>query len=522
MKPVIVITHAAFCPKRRQSLARLVSQLRMEASTLEMRIAVDDERKGSLWCWRRAMEMGLQEGATHVVWLPDDAILCRDFGDILAACIKARPDDVFDCFVNTAKATDVGSLWFSTTDGYTGMAGVMPAALLRQHLAWRDERPELADYPNDAGVNLWAQQTRRLIYKTSFSLVQHDTSLESLDGHDDQGKTDGIERTGTSFVDDVRAGILEDVCNFLGRTYAAPVEHRGDRATASTHVGRVYKGNHWDAARVLAPHHWDLDAMYDAHEPVPEGGLARVVIVVPVYRETAEILEKTRPSRDAVAEDLTEHGVDCVIWQAPGDSHVDRMRQRATHGALKLGATHVLFWDADISCDDPKTVRKMLLSGHDIVAGACPFRADGGRVVCNLLPETQQAMAAGKPLALEGGCLEVQHAGSGFMMISRKALLAMFKEHNDLMHLSRSPGDEGEPLWAIWDATVVAPPEDSGLSWRDTVRLRAFETEDWMFCRLWQDMGGKVYVHVPSTFRHWGTFGFRGSFAEQHGLQRAV
>jgi hypothetical protein len=104
------------------------------------------------------------------------------------------------------------------------------------------------------------------------------------------------------------------------------------------------------------------------------------------------------------------------------------------------------------------------------------------------------------------------------MLVSRQALLKLFEEHPELVYLSRGAGDTGEPLWAIWDASIVgAECED----WPSTLMSRSFDTEDYYFCRLWQSSGGSVYVHVPATFRHYGTYGYEGSFAEQYGLARA-
>lgn len=519
VSPVIVITHAAFDPARRQSLNRLTSALRTEAPGIPVLIANDTERRGSLWCWRQAMEMGLfTTDTTHVVWLPDDALVCQDFGVILRACIAARPNDVFDCFVNHRGLTahPVPTPWYATTDGYVGMGGVMPRRLLEEHLAWRDEHPELGDYPNDAGVNMWAALTGRLIYKTAWTLVRHDEALPSLEGHDEQA-ADGHVRDGLHPVHRARRGITEDVMNFLGRSYLAPEEHAPGHASAATFVGPTYKGNAFDIVRRLPPP-WTaemLDRMYRAIAPVPEDK-PRVVIVVPVYRESEEIIRATEPSRLATQEDLETNGIECLIYEAPGESHVDRMRQRATHAALKLGATHVLWWDADISADDPATARRMVLSGHDIVGGACPFRDASKKVVLNLWPETyaalEEAQAGGTPFTtLPGGFIAARHVGSGFMTMTRKAILEMFAAHPERCHLSRNDGDRAEPLWAIWDAEMGPG---------DTPDQRMFETEDWALCRRWQALGHDVYVHLPSTFRHWGLWGFRGSAEQCLGLSR--
>jgi hypothetical protein len=112
-------------------------------------------------------------------------------------------------------------------------------------------------------------------------------------------------------------------------------------------------------------------------------------------------------------------------------------------------------------------------------------------------------LVEGATFDLPHGCLEVQDAGTGFQLVSRKAIVAMMQAHPELLHWSRSASDLGEPLWALYDTGVV-----------DGV----YESEDFMFCRYWQKLGGKVYVYVPATFRHYGTHGFEASLLEQLGL----
>jgi hypothetical protein len=92
------------------------------------------------------------------------------------------------------------------------------------------------------------------------------------------------------------------------------------------------------------------------------------------------------------------------------------------------------------------------------------------------------------------------------MLVSRKAIYALMQAHPELLHWSQSTSDRGEPLWALYDTGVV-----DGI----------YQSEDYMFCRHWQALGGKVYVHVPSTFRHYGLHGFEGSLMAQLGLEAA-
>lgn len=229
MRPLIAITHAAFDVHRRAALQSLESALC--AHELPYIVEHDDQRRGSLWCWRQVMERALiafdsKGHHSHIVWLPDDAVLSVHFGRRLREAIEARPDVVFDCYANTDRARNyIPSPWYTTPDGYVGVGGVMPRDLLIEHLAWRDAH--LDDRTrNDEGVNLWAMATGRPIWKTTRSLVGHRDDLPSLDGNAHHGF-----RTPATMSD----GSPEDWT-------LEPI-----------HVGRTYEKNHWGLMSRVRP-----------------------------------------------------------------------------------------------------------------------------------------------------------------------------------------------------------------------------------------------------------------------------
>lgn len=253
----------------------------------------------------------------------------------------------------------------------------------------------------------------------------------------------------------------------------------------------------WSMLRTKPPAQWDVAAMYDAARGEPVSDKPVVAIVVPSYRETETVAQICRLSRNETRKALFEQGISSAIWPIVGDSLVCRMRQRAVHMFLLSPATHLLFWDTDIENLTPECVGKMVASGHAVVAGACPFKDMKGRTVHNLWDDEP-------PVLDEHGCVEVRDAGTGFMLIRREALIALAEEHPELLHWSMSMDkDRGAPLWAIFDTGVVGG---------------VYQSEDYMFCHLWQELGGTVHVYAPAQFAHWGEHGFRASFLEQHGL----
>ncbi len=249
----------------------------------------------------------------------------------------------------------------------------------------------------------------------------------------------------------------------------------------------------------------DLEAMYTAVRGGPVAETPTVCIVVPTYRESERVAKLGRSSRNEVRQDLAAHGIDSFILHIDGDSLVCRMRQRACHTFLATAATHLLFWDADIACNTPDAARRMIATGHDVIAGACPYKDTTGRTVHNLWPDDAAKLREGARLELPKGCMEVRDAGTGFMLISRNALVTLQQAHPELLHWSMSLGpDRGAPLWALFDTAVVDGE---------------YRSEDYYFCHLWQQAGGKVYVYVPARFTHYGEHGFEASFLGQYGLE---
>lgn len=253
----------------------------------------------------------------------------------------------------------------------------------------------------------------------------------------------------------------------------------------------------WDMLKG-PPEEWDLAKMYDEARGGPVHPTPFVVLAVPSYRETERIAQVCRQSRNAVRTDLANHGIPSAVWPIVGDSLICRMRQRACHAFLMSQATHMLFCDADIECITPECVRGMLEAKKDVVAGACPFKNPSGRTVANLWPQDE-----GRPEVDETGCVDVQDAGTGWMLISRGALYALMMAHPELLHWGKDDRGRPEPLFALFDTGVV-----NGV----------YQSEDFMFCHHWQTHGGSVYVYVPGRFRHWGEHGYEGTFAKQYGL----
>ena len=151
-------------------------------------------------------------------------------------------------------------------------------------------------------------------------------------------------------------------------------------------------------------------------------------------------------------------------------------------------ATHLMFIDSDIRFD-ADSIFKLIDSDKDLVGGLYPVKGYPIRYVVNGMPE---------PI-IEGNLEEVRHIGTGFMMIRRTVLeqmIAKFPEKK--FRDSIGVGKVYEPfMYALFETSLDANGD--------------YMSEDWYFCDVWREMGGKIFAHKEIILNHTGFHEFRGN-----------
>lgn len=525
---VIAVRHAAFAPERVRSLERLLARLAETAPGCPVVVARDEARRGATWSFKEAavLALGWQDpgadprvmpadgwkpgikladmnlnGATHVVFLPDDVMTCLSFETALRGIVHALPDQVVDFYLNTNHpATEIAGARFYTQDMASAGFLVFPRGLLEEHLAWRDEHLRERLATDDLGVNLWALLTGRKIHKPVMSLVDHDTHLPSLVGNDD-GQGEGAWRKPRHVVMDAK---------FFGP---------GTWDTREIpHLGRQSTGSHWQALYAVRPEGWDLPATFQAERHGrPVSAEPRVMIATPVY---AELHPRMAASRAAVIEALRLDGISADYLELKGHSDIFRARQFLATQFLCSDANIFLQWDADLEVLNPEAAVAMLRMVHQrplergVIGGSYPFR-DGsrGRVVASPVdpaagPRTWDRRA--------DGTVAVGEIGTGFLACSRAGLEQICAEHPELLYSSQSPNPSlfGQPMWALFDSLLV---EDEAV-----LGGRRRLTEDYAFCRRAWDAAVPVAAFAPLRLRHWaGDVPHDGNIAEAWSFEPA-
>lgn len=185
-------------------------------------------------------------------------------------------------------------------------------------------------------------------------------------------------------------------------------------------------------------------------------------------------------------------------------------------------ATHLFFIDADIEFQ-PEDLLRMVAYDKPVIVGAYPKKA----INWNSIMEATRRDDTETPDTIEGhssnyvvnfefnrdqdgnkipqvqivdNLVKLKDAGTGFMCIRKDVIQQMFDEYPDLSYKNDINVDNKfEPyMYALFD-TIIDP--DS----------RRYLSEDYTFCRRWQDMGGEVYLDPRTTLNHVGHYTFRGN-----------
>lgn len=200
-----------------------------------------------------------------------------------------------------------------------------------------------------------------------------------------------------------------------------------------------------------------------------------------------------------------------------GDSLITRCRNSMVAEFLATPAYTHLFWvDADIGFN-PEAMFRLLDSNRAVAAGAYPFK----RLVWpHELPAqmsserfvAETTCYSFNPLpvsvsASEDGFIEVLDVPAGFMMIRRDCFEHLILNKPDLKC-------EPEHMLGLEHLHVSIA----------THHYRFFDTmvdgngrylsEGHAFCRLWQSVGGKVFVDINSRLTHEGTQLYAGDLCK--------
>lgn len=221
---------------------------------------------------------------------------------------------------------------------------------------------------------------------------------------------------------------------------------------------------------------------------------------------------------------FNQHQIPIAFGTIANESLVTRARNVLLAYFLSSDYSHLMFIDADIEFQ-VEDVLKLYAADKDVVVGAYPKKG----VAWQRIKESMQLPAnqdrkvedreiaafgsdyainfkftdlATRSISVENGIIRLHDAGTGFMMIKREAILKMLKAYPELKYNNDVQMAENDRLkdnfYALFD-TMIDPKD------------RRYLSEDYTFCRRWQDLGGDIWLDPSISLNHYGHFCFQGN-----------
>jgi len=219
-----------------------------------------------------------------------------------------------------------------------------------------------------------------------------------------------------------------------------------------------------------------------------------------------------------------KYEIQYTVSTLANESLITRGRNTLTSFFMEnKSATHMFFIDADIEFN-PEDVLRMVAYDKPIVVGAYPKKAINWT---SILGAARNGELKETPDTIEGhssnyvvnfdflkdtdgnqspqvhvsdNLVKLKDAGTGFMCIQKEVIQKMFEKHTDLKYVNDINVDmKFEPyMYSLFDC-IIDP--DS----------RRYLSEDYTFCRRWQEMGGEVWLDPRTALNHVGHYTFRGN-----------
>lgn len=206
------------------------------------------------------------------------------------------------------------------------------------------------------------------------------------------------------------------------------------------------------------------------------------------------------------------------------ESLITRARDTLTHMFLDTDSDYLLFIDADQSFR-PKDIAAMIAADKDIIGGPVPMKGINwnrvrqaalankenlqdfsGMYNVNFLPDyfnEKREINLAEPI-------EVLYIGTGMLLIKRHVF-------EKIEHLVQEYTYDGAD---IPDSNIILGKTKIKNFWTTAVVNDRLLSEDYNFCNMWKESGGKIYAYLLAKVSHMGTYAFSGSIFDPEAINK--
>ena len=209
-----------------------------------------------------------------------------------------------------------------------------------------------------------------------------------------------------------------------------------------------------------------------------------------------------------------------ITFQLMKSSLVTQGRNLCVSGFLESNFTHLLFIDSDIYFQ-AKSIFAMLKADKDVISVPYPLKTlmwdkafrkmQEGKIkspddIRKALHTYPMKVPNDKNIDIQEGIMEVTDAPTGCMLIKREVFDKMIKAYPDKKIVQKTVINgkyvDKPHMWNFFD-TTHDPKE------------KTFLGEDFAFCQLWRNLGGRCYSYVNDSIVHVGEHQYQGRFADE-------
>jgi hypothetical protein len=226
-----------------------------------------------------------------------------------------------------------------------------------------------------------------------------------------------------------------------------------------------------------------------------------------------QCLQKYAESILALQSLATKENIQLYIDTIENESLVQRARNVAVGRFMqKSQAEYFMFIDADVHFD-PESVIRLVRSGHELSVACYPKKfVDWNQAAEAVKRGDDRNMAmlsaslvlnfGAHKIEVVNGFAPILDGPTGFMLIKRCVFEKMQKKYPELDCVNDHQNRDFDTYNAVFDCMI------------DPV-TRRYLSEDYAFCRRWQQMGGKIYADTATTLGHVGNLPFSGKLSER-------
>jgi len=209
-----------------------------------------------------------------------------------------------------------------------------------------------------------------------------------------------------------------------------------------------------------------------------------------------------------------------VQFQLLKSSLVTQGRNLCVSGFIESGMTHMLFVDSDILMN-AESIFKMIDRDKDVISIPYPLKTFNWNKAFDAIkkgevkkPSDIHKWTNSYPMRVKDtndiivteGVIEVTHSPTGCMLIKRKVFDKMIKAYPDKQIVQKTVinGEyvDKPNMWNFFDC--IHDPE-----------TKTYLGEDFSFCKLWKDIGGKCHAFIDDPIMHIGEHQYTGRFADE-------